>query len=196
MATEHRITADYARQLLDYDPVTGRMRWKMRPREMFRLARDCMAWNTKYAGNVSGLSNNGFGYLYVCIDGRRYGVHRIAWLIASGVWPEREIDHINGDRGDNRLCNLREATPGENQQNRPTQRNSSSGMTGVGWHKASGMWRAYIKVQRRTVSLGYFADKNAAYSAYLAAKKGLHGFQPSPRIADASSRDTASLPRR
>ena len=178
MATTALITAEHARHLLDYDPQTGEMRWKPRPQDMFSNARGwaeagCLGWNRAYAGKRAGCAKHVLGYRLIRIEGRLYKEHRLAWLIHHGVWPKDQIDHINGDRLDNRMCNLREATGSENQQN--TRRK------GVSFDTARGLWAAYITVNRKRKHLGRFPSKDAADAAYGAAKLAMHAFQPTPR---------------
>lgn len=122
------------------------------------------------------------GYRKLSVDGREYLVHRVAWLIVTGEWPECEIDHINGDPSDNRLDNLREATRAENCQNLAWSGNAA-GAPGVSFCKANGLWHAQITIRMKNEHLGYFASKDAAAEAYRAAKAELHTFQPEVRAA-------------
>ncbi len=156
-------TLERVSELLAYDPGTGILTRRV-PRGGQR------------AGAVAG-NPNSWGYLLVGIDGRQYSAHRIAWLLTHGSWPGGEIDHINGDRTDNRIANLREATVSENQQNqRGPQANNASGYLGVYWNKQRRQWRACIRVDGRTRHLGGHDTAEAAHAAYLAAKRALHPF--------------------
>ena len=94
-------------------------------------------------------------------------------------WPVRHLDHINGDRSDNRITNLREATVAENAQNRKTRSDNKAGLTGV--RKQGKAWLASIGANGTRVYLGSFETKEDARAAYVAAKSQMHGFQPSPR---------------
>jgi hypothetical protein len=117
----------------------------------------------------------GGGYWRICLYDVRYPAHRLAWLYSYGVWPREEIDHINGEKSDNRLTNLRLATHSENRANAGPQKNNSSGYKGVGFNKKTGKWRATIRKDRRPISLGYFATAEEAHSAYKGAAVRLFG---------------------
>jgi hypothetical protein len=88
-----------------------------------------------------------------------------------GVWPEDQIDHINRDRADNRIENLREVTNKQNQQNRSTNSDNTSGHTGVSWYKPYSKWRAQIKHNHKVIHLGYFTNIEDAIAARKAAEK-------------------------
>jgi hypothetical protein len=115
------------------------------------------------------------GYRYVLFNGRRVLEHRIAWALHHGCWPSAQIDHINGIRNDNRLCNLRLASVAENNRNRPKQSNNTSGFKGVSFHKGTGRFHARITFQKRCHSLGYFVTAQEAHQAYACAVKEMHG---------------------
>jgi hypothetical protein len=115
------------------------------------------------------------GYRYISIDGRSYLAHRLAWLYVNGEWPSEQVDHVNGDRGDNRIANLRLATPSENGQNRKRPLSSNRvGLLGVFVDK--GRFVARICANGRTKHLGTFDSAEAAHEAYLLAKQEMHPF--------------------
>lgn len=161
-----RLTAAYLQSILDYDPKTGVFRWKV------KLAR-------ANPGDVAGRINSN-GYWRISIQRRDYGAHRLAWLYVYGRLPERQLDHINGDRLDNRLANLREATHSQNMQNLKRFRNNTSGYQGVRKHK--GKWQARICVDRHVHHLGSFRTAEDAAAAYAEAKARLHTFSPTARF--------------
>ena len=108
------------------------------------------------------------------IDEREYSAHRLAWLYVHGAWPTGQIDHINGDRGDNRISNLRDVTPALNTQNqrRAARSNKSSGLLGVTANR--GRWLAQISIGGKSRNLGRYATPEEAHAVYVAAKRVLH----------------------
>ena len=102
-------------------------------------------------------------------------------MYAHGTWPEKQLDHINGIRDDNRLVNLREATPAENQQNRALHPLNTSGHPGVTWNKKERKWHAKIAVANKRYHLGLFDTVEEAAAAYADAKKKHHLFNPEVR---------------
>lgn len=150
------ITLDRIKQRLDYDPETGIFVW------LDTLGGKCLkGWP---AGRMG--TGKAAGYLRITVYGREYKAHRLAWFWMTGEWPENQIDHINGNPSDNRWSNLRLATQNQNKQNSGVYKNSKSGVKGVSWHLATGMWRAVIQVNRKQVYLGRFEDINDAARAY------------------------------
>jgi len=122
------------------------------------------------------------GYREISVLGQRFTEHRLAWFYVNGVWPDKFLDHINGDKSDNRICNLREATPSQNamnQKNKP----SASGVRGVYFicGNRPKPWNARIKLNYRTKSLGYYSTKEEAALVYESAAKKLFGpfYRPS-----------------
>ena len=155
--------------LLAYEPETGALTWKRKPNRRITIG--------SIAGRV-----DGYGYVNVKVDGKLHKAHRIAFLLMEGAFPKERVDHINGDRSDNRWCNIRHASPSENSQNisGPTAKNTS-GFLGVTRGLRGKGWIAQIVVNKRRHHLGTFEDPQAAHHAYIAAKKRLHKFQPTIR---------------
>jgi hypothetical protein len=155
------LTADYLREVLDYNPETGEFRWK---RHMS---------NRRGAGQEAGCICSRSGYRLIGIKGVVHKANRLAWLYVHGEWPDRFVDHINGKTGDDRIANLRLATHQENLCNRGKPRNNTSGYKGV--HRHQGMWRARIAVNGRSISLGLYHNPEEAHRAYAIAAERYHG---------------------
>ena len=173
------ITHQRLLELLIYDPDTGVFTWLRRPGSD-RLTN---TWNSRYAGAVAGWLRE--GYRHIRLDGGSYLAHRLAWLWVHGSWPAALIDHINGDRADNRIANLREATQSQNVQNSRKRRNNTSGYKGVTWHEPLRKWRARISVPSKQIFLGYFTCPDEASRAYEAAARTYHGeFANTGRLGD------------
>ncbi len=170
------IDVETLRRLLAFDPETGDLAWLPRPEGMFPDKRSFGIWNTRYAGKPAFTSVDSRGYRCGRVFDRPYRAHRIAWALATGVWPSGTIDHINGDKTDNRPANLRNVPLNENAKNRPMQSNNTSGIAGVSWNKRHRKWEANIRISGRRLHLGRFDDIQAAAEARRAAdrKYGFH----------------------
>lgn len=135
-----------------------------------------MTWIKPFKGRVVGeiatkLSSN--GYLVVYLFGETHRAHRLAWLYVYGEFPENQIDHINGNRLDNRICNLRDVTSSGNAQNqRLPSKNNTSGYLGVSMNGKS--YIAQITVNGKGVLIGRYKYAKNASKAYINAKRKLH----------------------
>lgn len=163
------LTAERPRELLHFDTCTGVFRW--------RRASNSRVLPWAVAGHV----NPVLGYVQIGIDGKHYLAHRLAWYYVHGVWPADQLDHRDGVRSNNRMSNLREAGHAENGQNQTLRSDNTSGFLGVSWFKRDSNWKAQIRLNGTSYSLGYFDTPEEAHAAYLAAKKNLHLFNPVPR---------------
>ena len=166
------ITAERLKSLVTYNPETGLMTHKKR----FGVG----------DGSKAGVVD-AEGYLIVRVDGSRCRLHRLAWLYVTGIHPTGQIDHINGDRSDNRLCNLRHVSNKQNGRNQRRQSGNTSGVTGVCWHKRFGKWIAQIRVDGKYIYLGMFTDINDAAAARKKAEVE-HGFHANHGRASAHYR--------
>jgi len=146
------ITHQFLLENFHYDATTG---------VMIRLK----AMGAGKAGGTVGSSHN-MGYLRVMLFRKSYLLHRFIWFYMYGKWPDRGIDHINGIKTDNRLCNLREASQSQNMANRGPQQNNRSGYKGVYWCSTNQKWVARVQVRRKVHSLGYFRNLEDAVEAY------------------------------
>lgn len=146
---------------LTYDPLSGEVRWKTGVSNMM-------------AGELAGAKHPS-GYIVITFNSRTYKLHRLIWILLFGQIPDGfYLDHINGNRTDNRLQNLRLATNAQNQQNRPAPKNNSSGYRGVCWHKQMQKWWARYTHNGVRYSVGMFDTPEAAYAAYKAAIKKVY----------------------
>lgn len=174
MATKPLPTSEVLRQLLTYEPETGKLFWKERGPEWFSSLRSCKSWNTQFA------QKEAFGF--ICDKGyhvsvllrRRYSAHRVIWKLVHGIEPD-DIDHINGDRTDNRLENLRNVSRLVNTRNQKLPSNNTHGHLGV--YSVGSKWRAQIRVRGALKDLGRFAHFNDAVAARKAAEMR-YGFHP------------------
>lgn len=164
---EKDVSIERLKELLRYEPETGKLYW---------IAGHCRKIRPGAEAGKSGTN-----YLKVAVDKTQLKVHRVAWVLAHGRWPPHYLDHIDGNRKNNILSNLREATRSENGQNqrRPSRRNKC-GSLGVSYHNnpaAKNPWIAQIAINGEKKYLGSFATEADASKAYLAAKVELHPFQ-------------------
>ena len=143
--------SDYDRELpsskwlhecFELDVDTGTLIWKVRPLHHFKTTRGQKIANTKFAGKeVGSISSEGYRVVRVTWDGKALECqqHRIVWAMHYGQWPTKALDHIDGNRANNAITNLREVTVAENSRNRRLIKNSVSGHTGVNWSKKSSL---------------------------------------------------------
>jgi hypothetical protein len=163
MAT-NQLTQERLKNLLHYNPDTG---------VFTRINK----FRNLPANSVVGCVGAG-GYMQCSIDSRMYKMHRLAWLYVHGRWPIDQIDHINHDVTDNRICNLREVSCAENHQNRARRTKSSSGYLGVGWHKRDKCWQAHIEIDGKRLHLGYYANLDEAIAVRKFAELTYHPTRP------------------
>lgn len=132
--------------------------------------------NSIKIGAVAG-GLDAYGYVRIRVDGTDYKAHRLVWVYVQGNWPEDQIDHINGIKTDNRICNLREATDQENKQNiSKPRKDNTSGFLGVSFRADRQKWRALISHNGRYIHLGHFHTPEEACMAYKKAKCFYHPF--------------------
>lgn len=172
-----QITIKQLHQLLECDAQNGILIWKARPRGLFQTDRAYSMWNSRYAGcEALGRRSKG-GYKRGSIFDRDMKAHRVIWAMHYGKWPAGDIDHINRDRGDNRIKNLRDVSHHENCKNQSVRSNNSSGAVGVYWYKRDQVWVAYININGKMKHLGRFRCFDAAVRARRSADKR-YGFHP------------------
>lgn len=162
--------------LLHYEPDTGKLFWKERSLEMFKRERSWKMWNARYAGEETFRAVQPNGYLSGGLFGRQRYAHRVIWKLVYGEDPE-QVDHVNGDRANNRLENLRNVSNLENGRNQKFNSRNTSGVMGVTWHKTASKWQAQIAVKGAYTHLGLYDDFEVAVAARKAAEIK-HGFHP------------------
>ena len=175
------ISVETLRKLLRYEPETGKLYWLERPVDMFedstfqhrtgkmavRSAQwACNLWNKRFAGKEAFTAKAKSGAFHGRVLGNLYYAHRVAWALHHGVWPTDDIDHENGNRSDNRITKLRDATHQQNMQNKKVYRSSVSGCHGVvPLRRRPGTWQAYITVNKKRRHIGYFTNLQDAIAA-------------------------------
>ena len=173
-------TPELLRNILRYEPTTGKLYWLPRPLAMFNSNKQTAShnmniWNGMLA-NKEAFTADSMGYRIGRIHNTPYKAHRVIWAIVYGQWPICDIDHINGIRNDNRIDNLREVVRSENMRNQRIRSDNTSGIVGVSWSNVSGKWMSQIKTADRNVYLGVYENKKDAIKARKEAeiKYGFH----------------------
>ncbi len=178
--SKNEIDIALLREVLEYDPETGIMIWRKRGEHMFRdgaqsAKHACGRWNSRYAGTRAFTAKNAHDYLHGSIFGSDFLAHRVAFAIENGVWPNGEIDHIDGDRSNNSIGNLRVATRLQNTKNTKRRSDNSSGSKGVYMARNGRSFYAQITSSLEKIHLGTFGCKTAASVAYAVHSRRLHG---------------------
>lgn len=156
------VTAERVRELFNYCPETGILTNRVKRVRV-------------QAGSPAGCPGS-HGYLAVGFDGGPSRlVHRIIWLWMTGEWPQHQIDHVDGDRKNNRWANLREATRSQNIVNRGPNKNNRCGLKGVFFHSQAQKWRARLYHNKTMHELGLHSTPEAAHAAYARAARKIHG---------------------
>lgn len=154
-------------------PTVDRLRQVFTLDKQGRLIRNFACSKAKVGEEAGDINNR--GYRRVTVDGSRYLAHRIVWTMHTGFWPSLHIDHINGDRSDNRPENLRQATNGQNLCNRGAQKNNKLGLKGVHFSARKGKYVAQIAYGGKHRFIGHFSTAEEAHAAYLMEASINHG---------------------
>lgn len=141
LKVKQELTSDTLKSRIFYDPNTGYFNWILPKGRGIKF------------GDLAGSKSNS-GYTRISFSGKMYQAHRLAWLYVMGEWPKNHIDHINGIRDDNRLCNLREANPTENVNNSKKRADNTSGFRGLYFNKNKNKWDAECVVNKINIFLG------------------------------------------
>lgn len=156
------VTSDRLKELLEYNSITGKFYWKIKPRPQTK-PRD-----------IAGCLNNS-GYIVIRVDKVLYLAHRLAWIYHYQEMPEFEIDHIDGNPANNSILNLRKCTRAENCRNTKIKCNASSNYKGIYFDKRRLLWIAEIRTDKGKKYLGQFSCEHVAGLAYQIASINYHG---------------------
>lgn len=199
MATKALPTPDELRQLLRYEPDTGKLFWRERPASFFTdgempAEERASRWNKWRAGQE--IAETVLGYKVVNCEPvlgvrRRIQAHRIIWLLETGEWPDGQVDHIDGNRANNLFSNLRVTDAAGNALNRALTTRNTSGIHGVRYNPQRKKWTAQIGYKGRSYNLGRFRSFEEAKAARLEAEQRL-GFHPNHGDPSRPSYSTAS----
>lgn len=162
-------------QLIAYSPSKGTLHWRNRPEQFSPSKAANEMWNASWAGKeIKALDLK--GYVTVSIFGRQIRAHRLIYFMVVGVWPDCQIDHINGIKSDNRWSNLRPASRRENQRNTRKPRNNTSGFKGVVFDKANKKWYFQLRMDdgSRFTKTGFKTREDAA-AACRVKREEIHG---------------------
>ncbi len=149
------LTLERLKAVLRYEPETGLFFWLEGNR-----------WRRK---SLLAGGNTESGYSNIWVEGKRYFSHRLAWFYMTGEWPNPECDHRDGNRSNNRIVNLREATPLQNSHNMKMRKDNLIGLKGVYRRKQRGKYSARIHIFGKHTHLGQFDCPAAAHFAYVIA---------------------------
>jgi hypothetical protein len=160
------LTHQRLKELVSYDKETG------------NFFRNVPVANIKAGLVVARPAKN--GYVRMHIDGHLYYLHRLAWFYEHNEWPIA-IDHIDGNKQNNKIENLRSATYGQNMQNTSAKTKAASGFKGAYFHPKTKNWQSKIMLDGKTKSLGYYKTPEEAHQAYIDGKNKFHTFNPELR---------------
>ena len=165
----------YLAECFDYDPATGVLTWRARPREHFRTEGGYKSWTARFRGKAAGSVVD--GRRIIALVDHNWHSQRVIWKLVTGEDPAALIDHRNGDGTDDRWENLRAATKQQNQHNGPMKSRNTTGFKGVSLtnHGERLPFRATVVINRKQIYLGTFATAEEAHAAYCEAAQRLHG---------------------
>ena len=147
--------------LFNYDYNTGLLKWKYQKQSHFN-------------GKIAGYRKR--GYIKIEVDGSEFMAHRLVWKIVTGIDPgSSQVDHINGDKIDNRFTNLRLASNAQNAMNKGVSARNTSGYKGVSYSERRQKWVATIRINGKSIYLGRYSTPELAHMAYCKAAAELHG---------------------
>jgi hypothetical protein len=149
------LTQEKLKEMLSYCPITGQFKWKKKIGKRITV------------GNIAGCSNQD-GYIQISIEKKIYAGHRLAWFYTHGEWPKQQVDHIDGNRSNNAIANLRDVSSSDNRCNQARHR--AGNLPGVSWHKLHCKWMARTRTTNGVRKhLGWFITQEEAEQAVLEA---------------------------
>jgi hypothetical protein len=156
------LTQERLKHLLHYNPITGKF---------IRLVKT--NYNITIGLEAGGITDK--GYIKIRVDSKKYAAHRLAWLYMNGKFPENHIDHIDSNKSNNAISNLREANSAQNMQHRGLLRHNTSGAKGVCWDKQHNKYRVRISCNNRKIHIGRYSGFEEAKKEYEKAVSKYHG---------------------
>ena len=158
---EELLSAENLKELLNYDPKTGSFHWRV-------------SYGNAVAGSPAGTERKS-GYAVIGLCGEKFRVHRLAWLYVHGCWPKGTIDHIDTDKSNNRISNLRDVSQSLNKQNmRAATKANALGVLGVYWSERRGGYMASLRVEGRQKRKGPYKTIERASQSYVDMKRQWH----------------------
>lgn len=167
------LTQEKLKEILNYDPETGLFKWK----ERTWLEGKQKTFNVRFSGKIAGSLSNS-GYLQIGINNKDYLCHRLAWFYIHGYWPKDYIDHIDRNKTNNKISNLRLATNSENSQNivKCHPNNKYSKLLGAHYDKRRNLYYSVIVINKKRNWIGWFKTAIEAHNAYVIEKRKIHPF--------------------
>ena len=156
---EDLLNLEYLNSILEYNKTTGVFIWKARK-----------GYKSTFVGKEAG-SIRSTGYRYISINSKKYAAHRLAWFYMYNRWPNGVLDHINRDKADNRIENLRESNQSLNNINKTLRKDNTTGFKGV--YPSGNKYKAQARYLGTTYNLGTFDTAEEASSAYITKLKEL-----------------------
>lgn len=181
LVAKNTIPTTWLDEAIRLDEKTGKLFWREdRPESHFKTKKGYNIYKSKYAGNLCGrVGRNGYLITGIVWGGKYNHIknHHIVWRLHTNknIPADKEVDHINGNRFDNKPTNLRLVCKRENSRNQKKHSSNTSGLPGVDYKK--GKWRARIRHKGKDIHIGYFNEKSDAFAAWLKTKNELGFFE-------------------